>query len=621
MNFLMKARQWMIALGLGGLVLLGFVGLYLTRDSGQTSGTAQKSSSRQAPLVDEQPLRTAQAMTKLASTWDEARLAEQALKVADREVDLAFADALRDAAEHPAPATPQSRDLYAREKRAEAEVKSDQSQIDQLTKQLTTAGPQRQDNLQQQLAIIQAQMELDEGELDDAKEDLIRSGADPLSRIQLQFNRHEAALQNNEPSHAQVTPSSSPVNYAATNLVEQITAWQTLHSKVAELEGAQNEAIRDVNALSQTHEALEKQVRAEKADKQAITQVATSQLTSDQTGGAGGASGETTAALLSLHSLAVDQKDLADLDKRIQNQQELRDGYGSWIELVKLRQLAALHGMVRSVLWIVLIVFGAYLAGWMVNRLLPDMGVEHTRFRTLRTIIRFATQAVAVLLVLFVIFGTPNQMPTILGLATAGLTVALKDFVVAFVGWFVLMGRNGIRAGDWVEINGVVGEVLEVSLLRTVLLETGNWTDTGHPTGRKVAFMNGFAIEGHFFNFSTAGQWLWDELQLMVPSDQDPYPIIEAIQKLVTKETEANARMAEQEWQHATSRYRVRAVSATPAVNLRPTASGVEVHIRYSPRAQERYVTRARLYQELVDLLRRRGVEPAESVPAAAAKS
>src|SRR4029077_17088327 len=91
---------------------------------------------------------------------------------------------------------------------------------------------------------------------------------------------------------------------------------------------------------------------------------------------------------------------------------------------------------------------------------------------------------------------------------------------------------NGIRVGDWVEINGVVGEVIEIGLLRTVLLETGNWTDTGHPTGRKVAFVNSFAIEGHYFNFSTTGQWLWDELQVEVGQGANPYPLVEAIHRL-----------------------------------------------------------------------------------------
>ena len=206
-------------------------------------------------------------------------------------------------------------------------------------------------------------------------------------------------------------------------------------------------------------------------------------------------------------------------------------------------------------------------------------------------------------MIAFVVLGMPNQAPTVLGLAGAGLTVALKDFIVGFVGWFVLMGRNGIRVGDWVEINGVGGEVVEIGLLRTTLLETGNWTDSGHPTGRKVTFVNSFAIEGHFFNFSTSGQFLWDELTVSVPSGQNPYPVIEAIQKLVVKETAANAQAAEEEWQKATTRYRVRSFSAKPAINLRPTGGGVEVHVRYITRAQERQATRAHLYEAIVELL------------------
>src|SRR5712692_12002135 len=99
----------------------------------------------------------------------------------------------------------------------------------------------------------------------------------------------------------------------------------------------------------------------------------------------------------------------------------------------------------------------------------------------------------------------------------------------------------------------------------------------------------------------------------MVPSNQDPYPIIDAIQKMVTKETEANARMAEQEWKGATTRYRVQSVSAAPAINLRPTTAGVEVHVRYITRARERFATRTRLYQALVGLLHHRHVEETEA--------
>ena len=114
----------------------------------------------------------------------------------------------------------------------------------------------------------------------------------------------------------------------------------------------------------------------------------------------------------------------------------------------------------------------------MIDRLFTGVTAENKRIDTLRARgeIRDADGG-SDCRSLFIIFGMPTQTTTVLGLAGAGLTVAMKDFIVAFFGWFVLMGRNGIHVGDWVEINGVAGEVLEIGLLKTILLETGNWTD------------------------------------------------------------------------------------------------------------------------------------------------
>src|SRR5258707_12169019 len=116
--------------------------------------------------------------------------------------------------------------------------------------------------------------------------------------------------------------------------------------------------------------------------------------------------------------------------------------------------------------------------------------------QTLKTVLNLGTQLVGLFLILLIIFGVPQQMPTILGLVTAGLTVVFQDFILAFCGWFVLMGPNGVRARDWVEIDGVGGEVVQLGRFRTWLLETGNWTAHAHPTGRRVSVFNGYAIRG-----------------------------------------------------------------------------------------------------------------------------
>ena len=603
----MKFRQWLLALGLLVLVLAAVIGSFLTRDVGTPSVSSSQLAPGEVKLVDERPLQTAQAMGKLASGADEQRVAALAAKVGDNEVDLAFHDALQNAADHPPQAKAQFRPLYERASQAETQVKADQDGVNQLKKNLASAGAAHQESLQEQLDVAQAQLELDQDEANDAHEDLVRAGADPGSLIQHQFDEHEATEHGAEQKSPQAAAGSVNVNYQAGSLIAQFVAWRELAQKAGQLQQAHGESVQGAAKLAQTQDALQKQINAEKASRRVAVPGAA------PTAGTAATAGEPTSnAVMALHVISDDQKTLADLDKRIQDEQELQSTYMTWMGLVHAHQRTALHGMIQSWLWILLILFGVYVADRVVDHYITEVGEERSRLHTLRAVFHFVAQAAGVLLILLVAFGVPQQLPTILGFAGAGLTVALKDFIVGFFGWFVLMGKNGIRVGNWVEINGVAGEVIEINLLRTILLETGNWTDIGHPTGRKVAFINSYAIEGHFFNFTTSGQWMWDELQITVPAMLDPYLLLDHIQKAVTQETEVNARAAEEEWQQLTKRYRVRAVSASPAVTLRPTASGVELHLRYITRAQERFAMRARLNQTLVQLLRQ-GMEQKET--------
>jgi len=616
MALAIPTRRWLLTSGLIILLLAAVAGLILTRDLGD----AARPRSSWANLVDQRALQMARAMATLASSRDEQRYARQALKIADHEVDLAFSTALRDAAEETPNQTPQTREISERVDKAQAALKADQDHADQLKKLVASTTGARQDSLQQQLSLLQAQLELDQDELEDAQEDQLRAGANKLSRIQRLFARHQTDEQQQEAAAAQLNASQASNAPTGDNLIVQVRAWAALYNKQKQLEQANAGAAARAAALQQTHDALQQRVNAETPNKQALALRARAQVDSanppDQP-----AAPAPTSTIASLRRFANDQKDLSDLGKQIQDSKELADVYTNWMSAVAFQQRAAIHGTIRALLWIILIVLAVYEAGRLIDRaLFADLTPDHRRLRTLRVVVRFALQAVGILAIVFVVMGMPTQIATILGLAGAGLTVALKDFIVAFVGWFILMGRNGIRVGDWVEIEGVVGEVAEINLLRTVLLETGNWTDTGHPTGRKVAFVNSYAIEGHFFNFSTAGQWLWDEIEFLVPASEDPYPVIEGIQAMVTKETETNARMAEQEWKHATNQYKVQSVSAAPAVNLRPTSAGVEVHVRYITRAQERFATRTHLYQALIDLLHRKSM-PGAAENALAAKS
>jgi small-conductance mechanosensitive channel len=587
----MTTRQWLVSGILLSLVVLAVVGLILT---GDTDSQARQSA-RRAPLVSERPLQTARSLAPSASTREERRYAQQALKLADHEVDLAFADALQQAAGQPAQLSAEAKQAQAAITRLEALLKADQNSVAQLTSQAASSNPALHDEGEQKLPLAQAQLELDKDELDDARQHLRRSGSDRLSRIRRQFDRHQAG--HDDPVPAPASDANGAVPEA--HLIASVRTWYDLQGRISQISAAGDEARALSTQLEQEHDSGAAQLAH--AQGPALTEPSAQTVTGDAVV-PNNASPQLPVE--SLRQLANTQKHLLSLSQRSQDAQELADAYNNWTTSLGARQKQALHNVLRCALWILLIFLALYLALRGIDHFTFSGTIERMRLHTLRTILHVATKGLAVVVVLLIVFGTPSQMTTILGLAGAGLTIVMKDFIVAFFGWFVLMGRNGIRVGDWVEINGVLGEVVEINLLRTVLLESGNRTDTGHPTGRKVAFMNGYAIEGHFFNFSTTGQWLWDDLQITIPDGENPYPLIDTIQRLVTQETAINSKLAEQEWKSASGRYRsVQAVSASPAVFIRPAGSDIEVHVRYVTKASERYATRSRLYAALVELL------------------
>jgi small-conductance mechanosensitive channel len=191
----------------------------------------------------------------------------------------------------------------------------------------------------------------------------------------------------------------------------------------------------------------------------------------------------------------------------------------------------------------------------------------------------------------------------------------MQDFILAFFGWFALMGKNGIHVGDWVEINGVGGEVAEIGLFNTLLLETGTLADKGLPTGRQISFLNSFAIRGQYFNFSTSGQWMWDEIAVTMPETVDALKMVESIQKAAVEETQKDASVATEEWKQSSLVESLSAFTAAPVVSMVPSASGTDVHVRYVTRASTRFEVRNRLYRRVIDLMHE-GIGAAHAEPA-----
>jgi small-conductance mechanosensitive channel len=554
----------------------------------------------QAVFVDQAPLLTAQALAQMPTSAEEAPFAQGALQLGDQEMDLAFALALLDATEHPPALSPDAKQIETRLQKAEDDLAVEQAQVAQITAADAKAAGAQRDALDDQLQLAKARQELSQDQVDDAKEDLIRAGGDPQDRIQAMVEEHEVASQSSDTTKVNVSAAAEP-----RGLVQRSQQWWTLHQKQLRLWRAKQDALTMAETLSGQHESLDAQADAQNrlAARPTGPAATASGASPAAAGSATGPTAQSATVLAATKRRAAVSKTMSSLDKRISNEQQLAATYAQWISVVAAEERVHVNRALRGILVILAITLIGLLVDLFMNRLVGKMSMDRRQMETLRSATRVSLQIVTVLLVLLVVFGPPTQLGTFLGLAGAGLTVALKDFIIAFIGWFVLMGKSGIRLGDWVEINGVSGEVVDLGMFHTVLLETGNWTDSGHPTGRRVTFTNSYAVEGHYFNFSTSGQWMWDELKVVLPGNQNPYPLVTAIQKKVTEATAEVVRQAEQEWKSAAKSHDMNSLSAAPTISVKPVVGGTEITVRYITSARQRSEVRAKLNQAAVDLL------------------
>ena len=588
-----RRTRYTALLVLSVLLILCVVFAWTTRDAMTHlfflpgSGASRASTTAKKTIVDLSPWQTAETLAALAVTAEETEFAHEAEHLADHEVDQAFSAALRQATIQAQRRT-LTGDVLALSKKVDQlqqVVNQDQAIVQKLTPSVSgnaSKEPAASDD-DTDLDIAKAQLQLDSDELDDAQEDLARASGDQRAQIQGELASHEAAMKKyDSESHLDGQIAVLSAGRYGT-LLGRLGAWNRQRSRYQLLQQTMQQTQNDIRTLTDQHNALEAQASANAP---------------------AAGTGDRNAKLANIKDRSSERQLLTIYDDRIQTEQQLASVYSKWsMQVLRQRRILG-HLILQSAAFIILILICMILGHSLVRRLMSHPALDRRQAQTLRMVLDLAVQAAGILLILLVLFGAPHETPTILGLTTAALTIALQDFVLAFFGWFVLMGKRGIRIGDWVEINGVGGEVVEVGLMRTTLLEIGSLGDRGFPTGRRISFMNGFAIRGQYFNFSTTGQWMWDEITVAVPPSVDSHDITDRILHAVQQETQENTRIAEQEWMRGAQGKDLSKFRTDPAVNLRPSGSGIDVEVRFVTRASERFEMRNRLYRSVLAVLR-----------------
>jgi len=289
---------------------------------------------------------------------------------------------------------------------------------------------------------------------------------------------------------------------------------------------------------------------------------------------------------------------------------QYRANLASWRAAVE-RQYHDLLRVLRTRLAILLGALAAVFAGAEIWRRAVLKYVRDPRYRNQLLLLRKIVTWLLVLLILGVTFITHlSSFATFAGLLTAGLAVAMQSVLVSVVGYFILIGKYGVRVGDRVQIGNVTGEVIDLGLIRMHLLELTSQGPLG-PTGRVVAFANSivFQTSGGLFRQIPGVNFTWHELTLSLPAGSDYAALkdrlLAALTAIVGEHSGEIARQAETIQRTAAS---PATSELTPQVQLQFSASGVEAKVRYPVPLDRTAEVDERVSQQLHEVVRRFGV-------------
>ncbi|MDX1632794.1 MAG: mechanosensitive ion channel family protein, partial [Thermoanaerobaculia bacterium] len=164
---------------------------------------------------------------------------------------------------------------------------------------------------------------------------------------------------------------------------------------------------------------------------------------------------------------------------------------------------------------------------------------------------------------------------------SAGLAIALRDFVTAVAGWLFLLLRKPFEVGDRIEIGGYRGDVIDVRIFKFTLVEIGNWVQADQSTGRIIHLPNNLIIQETITNYTRGFRHIWNEIEVLVTFESDWRRAKRILTEIAERQTGEFTDQARNDLRQAASRYMLYFTHLTPIVYTRIADSGVLLTLRH----------------------------------------
>src|SRR6202453_4050451 len=187
------------------------------------------------------------------------------------------------------------------------------------------------------------------------------------------------------------------------------------------------------------------------------------------------------------------------------------------------------------------------------------------------------------------------------GVVGAGVAVALQDVLASIAGAFSIGFSKLYAMGDRVQIGDTRGDVIDIGLLRTTLLETGNWVGRDLYNGRIVRIPNSAVLKGSVFNYSQGFQFIWDEIKVLFTSPSDCQLAKEILLRVAKDAVGEYMVEAQTSWKAMSDNYRSANPPLEPTVALVVNAGSLEFTVSYVVDYTKRTAMQDQLFTKIVE--------------------
>jgi small-conductance mechanosensitive channel len=218
-----------------------------------------------------------------------------------------------------------------------------------------------------------------------------------------------------------------------------------------------------------------------------------------------------------------------------------------------------------------------------------------------RKLLVFSGYIAAILFLIFVFEDRLWKASIAIGFAGAGVVVALQDVIASVAGWFAIGLSRLYSVGDRIQIADIKGDVIDVSILRTTLIEMGSWVNRDLYNGRIARIPNYIVLKSPIFNYTQGFPFVWDEIRIQLSSSSDYNLARELLLSVGREAVKDYMQEAQRRWQQVTDNYRIENSQLDPTVTLSVTGGNLEFSLSYVVGYAKRGMVKDKIFTDIVD--------------------